>query len=83
MKDYSYQTTGTCSTQIDFSLDNGKIFNLKFHGGCPGNTNALSRLLQGSDARKAAEILKGNPCGSRGTSCADQLSKALEKALQE
>lgn len=82
MNNYSYRTQGTCSSQIDFSLENGKIYNVKFHGGCPGNTAALGKLLEGTDAQRAVDILKGNQCGMRGTSCADQLALGVEQALK-
>ena len=79
---YTYNPKGVCSTEINFDLDeNGKISGLRFKGGCNGNLKAIGRLLEGQDAKHAAEILKGNDCGGRGTSCADQLSKALEEAL--
>ncbi|MCR4797111.1 MAG: TIGR03905 family TSCPD domain-containing protein [Lachnospiraceae bacterium] len=82
MKHYTYAPKGVCSRQIDYDLDEeGKIYNLKFEGGCNGNLKAIGRLLEGTDARRAAEILKGNDCKGRGTSCADQLSKAVLEAL--
>ena len=82
MKHYTYAPKNVCSRQIDYDLDEeGKIYNLKFEGGCNGNLKAISRLLEGTDARRAAEILKGNDCKGRGTSCADQLSKAILEAL--
>lgn len=84
MSEYSIATKGTCSTQIDFTIDEeGKLHNVVFHGGCPGNTRAVARLLEGYDAQAAVDILKGNPCGMRGTSCADQLARGVEKALAE
>lgn len=82
MAGYNYVPTGVCSRQIGFDIDDeGKIHNLSFVGGCNGNLKAIGRLLEGEDARRAADILKGNECGSRGTSCADQLSKAIYEAL--
>ena len=79
---YTYNPKGVCSTEINFDLDeNGKISGLRFTGGCNGNLKAIGKLLEGQDAKRAAEILKGNDCGGRGTSCADQLSRALEQAL--
>lgn len=84
MSEYSIATQGTCSTQIDFEIDEeGKLHNVVFYGGCPGNTRAVAKLLEGYDARAAVDILKGNPCGMRGTSCADQLARGVEKALAE
>ncbi len=82
MQSYSYIPRGVCSKQIKFELDNGNIHNLVFVGGCPGNLQAISKLLEGTDARKAISILKGNTCGNNPTSCADQLAIALELALE-
>ena len=73
--------SGVCTKKITFELDGGKIYGLKFHGGCPGNLSAISRLLEGADAENVAGILRGNQCGVRGTSCADQLAIAIEQAL--
>ena len=81
MENYTYNTNGVCSKAISFSLDNGKVHNVKFFGGCPGNLLAISKLIEGKDASRIIEILKGNDCGGRGTSCADQLAIALEQAL--
>ena len=83
MKDYTIQTSHVCARQISFSLENGKLHNIKFHGGCPGNTSAIAKLLEGKDAKKSAEILKGNDCGGKGTSCADQLARGIEEALKQ
>ena len=82
MQTYSVQTQGICPSMIAFALQDGKIYDIKFTGGCPGNTQALSKLLQGTDAKRLVEILKGNDCGGKGTSCADQLASAVEQALQ-
>ncbi len=82
MKDYIYQPHGVCAQQISYSLDDeGKIHDLKFVGGCNGNLKAIGKLLEGTDARMAAQILKGNDCNGKGTSCADQLARSLEEAL--
>ncbi len=84
MKNYTYIPKGVCSTEINYALDEeGKIHNLRFTGGCNGNLKAIGRLLEGRDAREAAELLQGNDCKGRGTSCADQLSKSLMEALAE
>ena len=83
MTDYTIQTNHVCAKQISFSLENGKLHNIKFHGGCPGNTTAVSKLLEGADAQKAVDILKGNDCGGKGTSCADQLARGIEQALEQ
>lgn len=83
MKEYSYRPRGVCARQISFGLEDGKIHGLRFVGGCNGNLKAISKLLEGHEASEAIRILKGNDCGGRGTSCADQLSLALEEALQQ
>ena len=82
MNKYSYTPKGVCARQIEYELDDeGRIYNLRFTGGCNGNLKAIGKLLEGTDARKAAQILKGNDCGGRGTSCADQLARSIEEAL--
>lgn len=84
MKHFTYYPEGVCSVKIDYDLDDeGRIHSLVFTGGCNGNLKAIGRLLEGKDARESADILRGNLCGPRGTSCADQLSKSLDKALAE
>lgn len=84
MKHFSYKTSNTCARQIDFDLtDDLKIKNLTFLGGCNGNLKAISKICEGMDAEKVMDIFKGNTCGTRQTSCADQLSSALKEALQK
>lgn len=69
--------------QISFSLDKGNIYNVQFIGGCPGNTVAISKLVEGTNAQRVVDLLKGNDCDGKGTSCADQLARGVEKALLE
>ncbi|SFG61977.1 TIGR03905 family TSCPD domain-containing protein [Oribacterium sp. WCC10] len=83
MVKYSMRTAGVCASQIEFGIEDGKLKDVRFHGGCPGNTLAISKLLEGYDAKKAVDILKGNVCGGKGTSCADQLAKGIEQALSQ
>ncbi len=83
MQDYTIETNYVCARQITFSLEGNKLHNVKFYGGCPGNTAAVAKLLEGADAQKAVELLKGNDCGGKGTSCADQLARGIEKALAQ
>ena len=79
---YEYRTSGTCSTKINFDIDNeGKVHNVSFERGCPGNLKAISKLVEGMDAKKVIEILEGNTCGFKKTSCADQLAKALKERI--
>ena len=80
--EFNYKTQGTCSQQINFEIKNNVISNVIFTGGCNGNLKAISKLVDGMDAKKVVEILKGNTCGFRSTSCADQLAQAIEQALQ-
>ena len=83
MKTYKVNTNGVCAMQISFSLDNGNIYNVQFIGGCPGNTAAISKLVEGTNAQRVVDLLKGNDCDGKGTSCADQLARGVEKALLE
>lgn len=78
---YEYQPQGVCAKLIQFDLEDGKLHNVHFLGGCPGNLQAIGKLIEGADAEKIADLLKGNRCASRPTSCADQLSRAIEGAL--
>ena len=81
MTKYAYKPEGVCSRKISFGIEDGKVHNVEFEGGCPGNLQAIGKLPEGKDAPEIAALLKGNQCGRRGTSCADQLSIALEKAI--
>lgn len=78
---YTYKTKGTCSSVITFDITDGIITDLTFTGGCNGNLKAISRLVNGKDAKEIAETLRGNTCGPRKTSCADQLAQAIDEAL--
>ncbi len=77
---HTYKTRGTCSTQIDFEIENNRIHNVVFTGGCNGNLKAISKLVEGEAVDTVIEKLKGVTCGFKQTSCGDQLSKALEAA---
>ena len=79
--DYIYKPTGVCAKQINFSIENGKMHNVSFIGGCNGNLKAISKLVEGMDAEKVVKILEGNTCGFKSTSSADQLSKAIKEKL--
>ena len=82
MKEYSFAPQGVCAKQITFSIDDaGKLHNVQFMGGCPGNLQAIGKLVEGAEPQKFADMLRGNDCRGRGTSCADQLSIALTEAL--
>ncbi len=82
MQHITFNPQGVCSMKIDFDIDENKaLHNVKFTGGCNGNLKAIGRLVEGKDAAEIADILRGNQCGPRGTSCADQFSKAIDQAL--
>ncbi len=80
---YSYRMKGTCASEVSFDLEDGKVYNVAFRNGCNGNLKAIARLCEGGDAETIAEVLSGNTCGYKNTSCADQFSKALTEALRE
>ncbi|MBP3709229.1 MAG: TIGR03905 family TSCPD domain-containing protein [Treponema sp.] len=78
MGDVTYKTRGTCARAIHFTkTDDGRITNISFDGGCNGNLKAISKLCDGMKAEDIAEKLRGNTCGGKSTSCADQLARAV------
>lgn len=77
---YTYKTKETCSVEISFDIDNDIITNVSFLGGCNGNLKAISKLVDGMSVSEIEEKLKGNTCGRRTTSCADQLALAVREA---
>ncbi len=80
--EYIYFPRGVCSKKIDFEIDDeGKVHNVVFTGGCPGNLKAIGKLVEGRDAKEVIKILEGNICGMKSTSCADQLAKALKERI--
>lgn len=83
MAAYQYRTRGVCARELSFDLEDGKLHNVAFIGGCNGNLKAIGRLVEGADAVSIMKVLRGNECGGKGTSCADQLSRAIEEALKE
>ncbi len=84
MKNFSYTTMGTCSRQINFSLDeNNNIHNVEFIGGCNGNLQGISKLVEGQNAKAIIEKCQGIHCGMRSTSCPDQLATALTEAMNK
>lgn len=82
MKSYSFTPQGVCAKRITFAIgDDGKLHDVHFVGGCPGNLSAIGKLLEGAVPKDTAALLQGNDCRGRGTSCADQLAIALNGAL--
>jgi len=80
---HDYKTEMVCSQMISFDLEEDKVKNISFLGGCNGNLKAISKLVDGWSVDKIEEMLKGNTCGRRPTSCADQLAKAVREAYDK
>ncbi len=78
---HTYLPQGTCSRKMTVELDGNIIKSVSIEGGCNGNLQGISRLVEGMDAHEAIERMKGIRCGFKRTSCPDQLSIALEQAL--
>ena len=81
--EYRYMPKGVCSMQMIFEIENNIIKKLKIIGGCPGNTVGVSNLVEGRNIDEVIEMLKGIPCGIKGTSCPDQVARALEEYKKE
>lgn len=81
--EYTYMTRGTCSRQITFELDGNRVKNIHFVGGCDGNLKAVSKLADGMTVEQIESMLRGNTCGPRPTSCADQLAIAVQQAYDK
>ena len=77
---YTYKTSGTCSREIAFDLENGKVKNVKFFGGCNGNLKGIASLVEGMDIDDVIARVEGITCGMKSTSCPDQLAQALKAA---
>lgn len=84
MQQVDFKPRGVCSRMIHIGLsDDGKtIEQVEFEGGCSGNLKAIGKLVQGRPTEEVADILRGNTCGPRNTSCADQMSQALLQAME-
>ncbi len=83
MATYTFTPRGVCSRKIDFTLENGIIKDVRFTGGCSGNTQGVAALCIGRPATEVIGIIKGIHCGVKPTSCPDQLANALEQALEQ
>ena len=81
--EHTYTTRGTCSRQITFELDGNRVKNIHFVGGCDGNLKAVSKLADGMTVEQIESMLRGNTCGPRPTSCADQLAIAVQEAYKK
>lgn len=76
----TYYPKGVCSRQIDLEIEDGIIKDVKFIGGCNGNLQGISALVKGRKPEEVISVLKGINCNGKGTSCPDQLARALEQA---
>jgi uncharacterized protein (TIGR03905 family) len=77
---YTYKTKGTCSREIAFEVENGKVTNVQFFGGCNGNLKGISALVEGMSIDEVIARVEGITCGMKSTSCPDQLAQALKQA---
>ena len=80
---YTYLPRGVCSRRMDVDVEDGKIRSVEILGGCDGNLQGITKLVQGMDAQRAIDLLSGIRCGFKETSCPDQLAKALRQALDQ
>ena len=79
---YEYKTKGTCSQRILFDIEDGIVKNVQFIGGCNGNLQGISKLVEGMNAEEVIEKIQGIHCGMKPTSCPDQLATAIKDAIK-
>ena len=77
---YNYKTKGTCSREITFEIEDGKVKNVQFFGGCNGNLKGIGSLVEGMSVDEVIARVEGIKCGMKSTSCPDQLAQALQEA---
>ena len=82
MDKFVYNTKGVCASRIAFEIDGDKISKIDFTGGCNGNLKGIKKLLEGSSVKETIEKLKGTTCGSKTTSCPDQVAVGLMEYLE-
>ncbi len=80
---YEFKPSGVCARGLSFEIEDSKLKNVRFNGGCNGNSQGIARLVEGMDVKEVIARLEGVRCGFKSTSCPDQLAKALKKALEE
>ena len=78
-----YKTKGVCSMEIHFDIEDDKVKNVKYIGGCAGNTIGVAKLVEGMPVDEVITRLEGIPCGFKSTSCPDQLAQALKEYKQD
>ena len=79
---YEYKTKGTCSQRILFEIEDNKLHNVQYIGGCNGNLKGIGSLVEGMDVNEVISRLEGTTCGFKSTSCPDQLAQALKEATK-
>ena len=80
---YTFQPRGVCSRAMTVTVENGIITDVQVQGGCDGNLKAVSKLVDGMSVAQIEALLRGNTCGPRSTSCADQLAVAVQQAYEQ
>ena len=80
---YEYKTKGTCSQKIFFDVEDGKVHNVQFVGGCNGNLKGIGALVEGQKVEDVISRLEGIHCGMKPTSCPDQFARGLEAAMAQ
>lgn len=80
---YTYKPNNVCSKEISFDIEDGKLKNISFVGGCQGNLSAIAKLLDGKDAKTTAIMFLGHKCGNRNTSCMDQFARFILETLKK
>lgn len=80
---FEYKTKGTCSQMIFFEIEDGKVHNVEFMGGCNGNLQGIGKLVEGMEVDEVIRRVDGIHCGSKATSCPDQLATALKQAKEK
>ena len=82
MKEFTYQPKGVCSRQLKFAIQDNKLHDVEFTGGCHGNLQGIGRLVEGMDIDEVISRVEGITCGNKSTSCPDQLAKTLQEAKE-
>lgn len=80
---YEYRPKGVCSMRIVFDINDCKVSNIQFTGGCNGNLQGVAKLAEGRDVKEVISLIEGIKCGFKNTSCPDQLAKALKEAAEQ
>ena len=79
---YTYKTQGVCASKIEFEVNEGIVENIRFIGGCSGNTQGVAKLANGRKVEEVISLIEGIRCGMKATSCPDQLAQALKETLK-